>query len=65
MMPGSPSDFFWSDILAKSDFFGSMIDARFFWVIKKPERFFWVAKKELRLLGMLKKAVIFLGRQVL
>ena len=35
-----PSDFFGSEILAKSDFFGSMKDAWiFFWVTKKTEEF--------------------------
>ena len=46
-----------SEILAKSDFFGSMKDI---WIIlgreKKVRGNFW---------GMLKKVVIFLGRQIL
>ena len=47
-MTGGPSDFLGSEILAKGDSFGSMKDARIFWVAKKMEGFFWVAKKELR-----------------
>ena len=31
---GGPSDFFWSEILAKGDFLGSMKNAGIFWVIK-------------------------------
>ena len=46
---GKPSDFFGSEILAKSDFFGSMNDAGIFLGHdKKTEGFFWVAKKGLR-----------------
>ena len=38
---GGPSDFFGSEILAKSDFFGSMKDARIFLGREKnPEGFF-------------------------
>ena len=37
-----PKVFLGSDILAKRDFFGSMKDARIFWVAKTTEEFFWV-----------------------
>ena len=66
--PQGPSDFFESEILVKSDFFGCMKDT---WIFlgheKKTEGFFWVlAKKGLRIfLSMQKKVVIFLGRQIL
>ena len=54
---GGPSDFFGSEILAKSDLFGFMKDAGFFLGCKKRTKgLFW---------GMLNKAVIFLGRQIL
>ena len=54
---GDPSLFFGSKLLAKSDFFGSMKEARvFLGCIKRTKGFFW---------GMLKKVVIFLGRQIL
>ena len=67
LMTGAPSNFLGSEILAKSDLFGSMKDAGFFWVTKKKtEGFFWVAKKGLRdCFGYAKKVVIFLGRQIL
>ena len=39
---GGPKDFFWSDILAKRDFFGSVKDAGIFRVAKTTEGFFWV-----------------------
>ena len=43
-----PSDFFGSEILAKSDFFWSMKDAGIFMGReKKTEGFFWAAKKGL------------------
>ena len=45
---GVLSDFFGSEILAQSDFFGSMKDAGIFLGRKKTEGFFWVAKKGLR-----------------
>ena len=46
---GGPNDFFGSEILAQSDFFGSMKDARnFFGPQRKTERFFGVVKKGLR-----------------
>ena len=47
---GGPSDLFRSEILAQSDFFGSMKDAGIFFGSrkKKTEAFFWVAKKGLR-----------------
>ena len=46
---GGQSDFFVSEILAKSDFFESMNlkDTRIFWVAKKAEGFFGVVKKGL------------------
>ena len=53
---GGPSDFLGSEILAKSDFFGSTKDAGIFLGReKKPEGFFVCAKK----------VVIFLRRQIL
>ena len=67
-MTGGPSDFFGSEILAQSDFFGSMKDAGiFFWVAKKKQRdFLGLRKMDQGILGgMLKKVVIFLGRQIL
>ena len=42
LMVGGPKDFFWSDILAKRDFFGSVKDAGIFRVAKTTEGFFWV-----------------------
>ena len=40
---GCPSDFVGSEILAKSDFFGSMKDARIFLFCKNGTKgFFWV-----------------------
>ena len=42
---GGPSDFFGSEILAKSDFFGSMKDAGTFLVRKKEQRDFLGCKK--------------------
>ena len=46
---GVPIDFFGSEILAKSDFLGSMKDAGIFLGReKKTDGFFWVAKKGLR-----------------
>ena len=64
---GGLSDFFGSEILAKSDFFVSMKDAGIFFGSQKTDRgIFWVVKKRLRdVLGYAKKAVIFLGRQIL
>ena len=41
LMTGDPSDFLGSEILAKSDFFGSMKDARIFLGCKKKQRIFW------------------------
>ena len=45
---GGPSDFFGSEILAKSNFFGSMKDARIFLGHKKKNRgiFFGLRKKD-------------------
>ena len=67
-----PSDFFGSEILAQSDFFGSMKYAGIFLgrkkkkKKKKKEGFFWIAEKLLRdFFGYTKKDVIFLGRQIL
>ena len=58
--------FFGSEILAKSDFFGSMKDVRNFWGCKKKEGLFWVAKKGLRdFFGYAKKVLIFWGRKIL
>ena len=63
---GGPSDFFLSLKFGKSDFLGSMKDARIFLGHKKTEGFFWVVKKGLRdFFGYTKKVVIFLGRQIL
>ena len=58
---GFLSDFFGSEILAKSDFFGSMKDAGIFLGCeKKTEGCFWVAKKGLRdFFAYAKKVVIF------
>ena len=57
------SDFFWSEILARSDFFGSMKDARIFLGRnKKTEGFFGVVKKGLRdFFGYAKKSSDFFG----
>ena len=54
---GGPSDFFGSEILVQSDFFGSMKDAGILLGRKKNERdFFGVAKKGSRVLfGYAKK----------
>ena len=38
---GGPGDFFGSEILAKSDFLGSMKDAGIFWVREKKQRDFF------------------------
>ena len=44
---GGPSDFCGSEILAKSDIFGSMKDAGIFLgPKKKTEGFFWVVRKD-------------------
>ena len=46
---GGPSDFFGSDILAKSDFFWVYERRRdFFGSRRRTEGFFWLAKKGLR-----------------
>ena len=45
---GGSSDFFGSEILAKSDFFGSMKDAGIFLGPEKNREFFWVVNKGLR-----------------
>ena len=45
---GGPSDFFGSEILAKSDFFGCMKDVGIFLGREKKQGFFGVAKKGLR-----------------
>ena len=63
---GGPSDFFGSEILAKSDFVGSMKDAGIFLGREKKEGFLWLAKKGLRdFLGVCQKISDFLGRQIL
>ena len=52
--------FFGSDILAKTDFLGSMKDVGNFGSQKKQRDLFWVARKGLRdSLGYAKKIVIF------
>ena len=60
---GGAGNFFGSEILAKSDFFGFMKDARLFLGYKnKNEGFFGVVKKVLRFFfggGYVKKVVIF------
>ena len=45
---GGPSDFFGSEILAKSDFFGSVKDARIFLGHEKKNGIFLGWEKELR-----------------
>ena len=45
---GGPSEFFGSEILVKSDFFGSIKDAGIFLGREKTEGFFWVSKKVIR-----------------
>ena len=55
-----PSNFFESEILAQSAFFGPMKDAGIFLGCKTTEGFFGDANKGLRdFLGMLKKVMIF------
>ena len=63
MMMERSKCFFGSEILAKTDFFVSMIDTGIFLGCKKKtEGFFWVAKKGLRdFLGMLLKSSDFFG----
>ena len=58
LMTGDPSDFLGSEILAKSDFFGSIKDARIFLGCKKKtEDFLGVVEKALReFLGYAKKS---------
>ena len=59
---GGPSDFFGSEILAKSDFVGSMKDAGIFLGREKKEGFLWLAKKGLRdFLGVCQKISDFFG----
>ena len=41
LMTGGPSDFFGSEILAKSDFLGSMKDAGIFWGHEREQRDFF------------------------
>ena len=64
---GGQSDFFGSEILARSDLFGSMKDAGIFLGCKKKRGIFLGCKKRTKGFfgGMLKKVVIFLGRQIL
>ena len=42
---GGPSDFFGSEIVAKSDLFGSMKEAGIFWGHKKNRGIFWGCEK--------------------
>ena len=67
MMGGEgPSDFFGSEILAKSVFSGSMKNAGMFLGCKKRTKgYFWVKKRTKGVLVMLKTVVIFLGRRIL
>ena len=61
---GSPSDFFGSEILAKSDFFRSMKDARIFLGHEKNKNkgIFWAVRKGLRdFFGYAKKSSDFFG----
>ena len=59
-------DIFGSEILAQSDFFGSMKDAGIFLGHKKNRGFLGLRKKDWGIFwGMLKKVVKFLGRQIL
>ena len=59
---GYPSDFFGSEILAKSDFFGSIKDDEIFLGCKKKQGFFWVATKGLRdFFGYATKSSDFFG----
>ena len=60
--------FFGFEILAQSDFSGSMKDARIFWGRKKKKTgiFLGCEKRTKGFFGgMLKKVVIFMGRQIL
>ena len=63
LVTGGPSDFYGSEILAKSKFFWVCERRRdIFWVAKNTEGFFGVAKKGLsNILGILKKSSDFLG----
>ena len=59
---GGPSDFFGSEILAKSDFFGSVKDARIFLGREKKNGIFLGWEKELRdFFGYAKKSSDFFG----
>ena len=64
---GGPSDFFGSEILAQSDFFGVYERRRHLFGSWKNNRgIFWVVKKGLRdFLDTLKNVVIFWGRQIM
>ena len=62
MTGGGPSNFFGSEILAKSDFFGSMKDARIFLSHEEKQRDFLGLRE---IFGCTKKVLIFLGRQIL
>ena len=64
---GGPSDFLGSEILAQSDFLGSMKYPEIFFGSQKKQRdFFGLWKKDQGIfLGMLQKVVIFLDRQIL
>ena len=62
LMTGGPSDFFGSEILAQSDFFGSMKYPGIFLGLKKTEGFFWVAEKGARdFFEYAKKSIDFFG----
>ena len=70
LMTGGGCDFSGSEILARSDFFGSMKDAGIFLGRAKQKQktrgIFWVAKNGLRdFFVYAKKVVIFLERQIL
>ena len=68
---GGSSDFLGSEILAQSDFLGSMKDAGIFLGRRKKKKkkkrdFSGLRKKDQGIfLGMLKKVVIFWGKQIL
>ena len=59
---GGPSNFFESEILAKSDFFGSMKGVGIFLDREKQPGLFWVAKKKTKhFFGYAKKSNYFFG----
>ena len=63
---GGPSDFFGSEILAQSDFFGSMKHAKIFWGHEKNRGIFWGCKTRTKgfFLGMPKKCSDFFGYKI-